>query len=1538
MFKKFITTALSVILVFTSFGPAFAAEDVRVPELKIVPIDDNAYSVLRLAVPSAEDPDSFVWSDAIPDDGDILDNIGSPDDLVSVLESMDSQDNGDELTANLADEYREYVSFESAITPKDDEEDTYELTKGLYLVIDEDGFYQPVFFEFGDDPMELELEERKTDEEAGEEAEEEESSLPSEDQTPAEPQTGKKSPSVRKAPSLRGSGLIFDEEDIEKFTAELVRGADKQRDGSFEWTPTNSNADHRVVYKITYAFSGVGEIDPGDVEIRIPKRLIKDREGEYADYYDIAVPPEDEAEPDTKWVMREDGDTIVIYNYTEISAGEAGTIEASYLTDKHTTYYTDMGESDPFTADLTVHNENTDVTAHADAAPFRINTTAEIRRTNKQSPQLYKKWQDEFGTAPQDADDYYYIVWEIRSNFNDKNTQPFDFILEDDFEDGDVVAYKFQEDNRWTTNNRRNNIYQKESERYDYVLTRHAKSEFSGKDYKVWNNITATVHPIDNIDADSQDTDREPFEYTRPVYKRPPGHFYAEKFGQYLNSYSDSLTENGEGIVSDSEDISDYSLTEFKEGSTDVIDNPRLKYYTFFRGYPYPWTLPEGSNGLDPSEYGTVPVKYEFRDDKLYIEDSSQLGAGDYEITKLVISSEFKDAEFDEDEMCFKEKGMDSNKFTPATDLHIYAKKDGDTEWKKVARYSFRTSEFSELDRNYVASAGGNTINFKPGVLGYRWEMSNAFYYSRVNTYPTVKLFRTEKVLNDIGDRNKIRLNNTAFIKATDAAGEELFPVDAYNSQGQQFAAVGMTNTDYIAGVEKASYILKRDTGMRSNKAKGQFAVSWSINMNESYKDNTGRHYIKQDGGTFYDLCPAGSHADTSTVRVFRDSDMVQLDPSKYTVSVKHNYKKSGRDLMIIKIKEPGDFYTFTFDTIHEWEDQKQTRFSLLNSVAYQTGNDRIAEGYPDDGGRGKDKQLLSDLDPDNNDVRFIYSQDWRDVDLVTATSTGLNKKVRDEYDSAYSYKTFTRTNGKYFYRLRMLNDGNTRSKDIILFDSLENYANPEVSSDFHGTLQDVDVSDLTDRDIDAKVYYSLMEDMDIYAHHDLEEEISGEKVWLTEEEIEDISRAKAVAIDCRKMTDGSDFVLESNTPIMARLEMKAPSKGLQQLGIPYAYNNVFLSQTEINEFDVEHQDLIHQDYTKIGYKVTGTLDFRKVNTTDHSEGISGIAFKITGTSVYGTEIDETYTSGESGTVSIENLEQGTYEIRELGGSPRWLVDRTIHHITIDEEGNASIDLPEENGTSYWENKRRITGELRIIKVSREIEGFPQEPVPDTEFVLSGTSDYGNDIRMIGTTDSTGKLRFDDVEKGTYSLRETKANDDFIATADEMTVTVDAAGNTYIDGLTADSGMNYRISNDRRYHSFRLYKYDAENEDLVIPGTEFGLTGISDIGTKYDLKVTTDDYGRADFEKIEAGTYILKETKAAARYKLDPTERSVMVDSDGNVTISGLEPSSRNVFKLTNERLNDGKITIVKKWNDGKTNEERPIPKVHLTTTEPEGT
>ena len=111
---------------------------------------------------------------------------------------------------------------------------------------------------------------------------------------------------------------------------------------------------------------------------------------------------------------------------------------------------------------------------------------------------------------------------------------------------------------------------------------------------------------------------------------------------------------------------------------------------------------------------------------------------------------------------------------------------------------------------------------------------------------------------------------------------------------------------------------------------------------------------------------------------------------------------------------------------------------------------------------------------------------------ILSAARTSLSKDVQTNYDGYWSTGVYdgdennartVYTGGFYSYRLRMMSDTDTISKDLIIYDSLENFyagqGNDEIDIDaprWQGAFRNVDVSQLESMGCKPVVYYSLVE------------------------------------------------------------------------------------------------------------------------------------------------------------------------------------------------------------------------------------------------------------------------------------------------------------------------------------------------------------------------------------------------------------------------------------------------------------------------------
>lgn len=1320
---------------------------------------------------------------------------------------------------------------------------------------------------------------------------------------------------------------------VETFNVSFVDGADL-RNGQYIWNPTEPAKGHSFVYRLDYSYSGTFSQGRGVLKFELPLHILKNRDGNWADTFDCPYRREsdvvDGTEPDFVWKI--EGDKAVIYNYKPYPSGKAGYIEFSYTTTNKTFDYVDMSMSTQVTCITYATNDDQTVSKTATGPAVGIDTHVILESVTKGVPVLHRTWNSGWGAEPADADDWLYLTWPITSDVG-KNTQPYDFSLSDGFSSlgGQVIGYSlggrpYSMDNTITNQS----VYGK---RTDYVLTKHSRSQVNAliqsvHRYEVQNNVTATVTPIDKVDPSSVKSGFRSWWFEAPTYIKPTGHFWAEKYGIY----------GGRRIVQDSENISNYMLEEFQLGDIDSLDD--LIYYTYLEGYPYPWTLGPGADGTVNdalnNRYGQKKVDYDLTDDAFYLEDeTTKLNDDDYDIRGLDWYSTIRDATFDNEELKYNESGISSYKTEDA--ITISAKTDG--QWRLACVYDLVTKSYTQINDAVVDSASGSNVRFKNGVKGLKVTCSNAYYHTKIDIYPNVSLYRTDHVLSLIGESTgklKVGLTNQS--------------VGNVIQNGVNLFTRTVNGIDYVNRSLKDSEIKKDIVQTRNDKVAQEYVVKWRSQVHEDLiagDDVTG---IVQTSGKFYDLLPAGGVLDKSTIQVKANNGV--LSEGSYDLELIHNFRDSGRTMMVVSIKEPTDwYYELDYDTVHSWESIQDYGKSLLNSVAYESGNKRFTGGLSASGGDITDKSLMSNLGSTNN--VYLYAEARYDLELLTAGSTGLMKQIRSEDDREWSYETVTVPNGQYMYQVRHENDGLTSSKDMIFFDSLESFyqrdteSTETIVSDWKGILQSVDVSQMRKKGVNPIVYLSKVDRMNIYKHHDLNEIVNGDRVWVEYNEFikrYGIDSAHAVAVDARVGLDGQSYVLKAADSVVFTVYMKAPKTVSTDKLDAIAYNNIYIERSIIREGESPLQQFFHQDYTQIKYRVAGDVAIRKVDAVDMESPVSGCTFLLRGESVYGTDYDLQRTSDSSGNVSFRNIEVGTYELIETESNPDWQLNTNVYTVVVSDDGIVTIDADKgPDGVYLIGNSPRIHADLMFIK--QDIE--TGDVLDGAKFRLSGTSDYGNDILLYSESKSVkgmhGRVLFENVELGTYDLVEIEAPYEYLLDTRGWKVKVDGRGvaTMYRDDTEIEKNeFGYYVVNNEKSHSIRFMKSSSYGENIYLTGAEFELSGTSDYGTNINYKATSaseSDGGLVIFDNLEPGNYILKETKAPDGHELDTKSHAVRVNSDGTFSIEGItttEFMGTEVYDYKN-RKTTGIVEVTKTWQDDLTNAERVLPDITLSTKVP---
>ena len=383
------------------------------------------------------------------------------------------------------------------------------------------------------------------------------------------------------------------------------------------------------------------------------------------------------------------------------------------------------------------------------------------------------------------------------------------------------------------------------------------------------------------------------------------------------------------------------------------------------------------------------------------------------------------------------------------------------------------------------------------------------------------------------------------------------------------------------------------------------------------------------------------------------------------------------------------DVPTITFDAgmdLDTWVDlggnaaDAQTGITSHNVVAFESSRDMLGnvkdysgeydEPDPGDGCHNivtksacktsAEVSALTGLDPKRTTPSFVYAGVDTRLAFPTAARTSLSKNIMVNDDGRWSQGTYddVRTvweGGFYSYRLRMMSDANTKSKDLVLYDSLENYyavdGNDDADIDaprWRGEFVSVDLEQIREAGCDPVLYYSTEQDLHLSDDNNARRSnahninISNRDIWVEADKYTgDLKDVHAIAIDCSKTKDKEDFILQPGTTITAYVRMHAPwgteqwdayekvtkfyqdtdAKGSARDYIAadaHAYNNVYLvsrsvnAQDDFNDTAESTLDFIRFDYTKVGLKEYGVPVTKVWDDDDNRDGKRTDSVRVT--------------------------------------------------------------------------------------------------------------------------------------------------------------------------------------------------------------------------------------------------------------------------------------------------------------------------------------
>ena len=1038
---------------------------------------------------------------------------------------------------------------------------------------------------------------------------------------------------------------------IDKFEA-LWRTKRGRKAGhhTFAW---HDNGSQAISYTMNYALSGKEPYEPGTIVIHVPKTTLNDRFGHTIGHVTFGVPQA----PDHNacFAYTETDVDYVIANTKKLPAATVGFIEAS-IRDIVPSEVKDLAtgyKTAPLQPTIeVVTSKGTRLSAESSALTADFNTSGEIyggylRHNSDIKGQFPANFDNRL--RPSDPDDYYYVTFTTYA-FSHAN-QYFNVNLHVDATNSEnaqgalILGIRNQRTGQIFEGNGsgqldinlESNCYQYDGQNFmATIYVAYPKRNFpANQSYNMTLQDTYTMETIDDHNVTSTDA-QATVPFSPVLSDMPNGGFYVEKQGD---------GENVDWIdVHHREGIYDTAFNKLMAGQ-----NIDLKYWMETRSRAGQFTLRDGGDPKNMHDYGQKEFQMITTDDSLYFGDT-KLDSGDavfksldfqymmagydftdlHDVNKVINPLTNTDFTIDgEHKPIFGYKDAAKDRLPV---VEVFAKCEGDYGYEQVASVDYRSGK-PVLYAFNGARVDGTILRFKPNTVGYQLKasMSLCGYMQDVDVDVMVK--PSDRVMAAIR-----KLYDSAILPRSYLSNKARLDVVTDGTEGFVNEYIGRDQImGFADGVKPEKKLIKCENDVVHSTANLTYELSNTVQTNllskQSIKQARDDKWLKDSTHeTFYDFLPKGMVPVTSSIKSTNSNDSID------SIKAINNYKNSGRVMLIVKLRHLPDYkYHLQKDSVLDtkgYYDRAAIRFvaryNWLNLKAY--GNlvsNIMACDSNVRSGTVKGLKSESDVDSRNNqftrlafrtndeknafrDLRgnltFARSDDHLTVDSNGRTSLLKQVDVNDEslfndgLDEHLAKNVYL--NGHYTYAISIQMPDTARNKDMIFYDSIENFKPKDENADdatWRGTLESVNLDSLIGLGVKPVVYYSTRQDLVLDDENNRADlDLNNTDIWSRiKPDAKDIT---AIAVDARRMADGSPFVLDAGMLASFKLNMRAPKNASEDMldsvledgqteagmtGGAHAYNNAVLTsrQISVETGAVGPNLLTHNDYTKVGLK-----------------------------------------------------------------------------------------------------------------------------------------------------------------------------------------------------------------------------------------------------------------------------------------------------------------------------------------------------------------
>ncbi len=343
--------------------------------------------------------------------------------------------------------------------------------------------------------------------------------------------------------------------------------------------------------------------------------------------------------------------------------------------------------------------------------------------------------------------------------------------------------------------------------------------------------------------------------------------------------------------------------------------------------------------------------------------------------------------------------------------------------------------------------------------------------------------------------------------------------------------------------------------------------------------------------------------------------------------------------------------------------------------------------------------------------------------------------------------------------------------------------------------------------------------------------------------------------------------------------EVTTNQEGKAIFSLPYGTYNVKQKNSKYNYEKVEdftitvNEEEKTQTFTKYNYEKFGKITLHKIDL-DTKERIQNnkAVFRLINKDT--KETIGTYETNNEGSLTIEQLSYGTYELQEIEVPVGYVLNTTPYTFVID-DGNRNL--------TYDFTNKIIENEITLIKYyGTPHKGFAKEEGITFEIY----NQKGEKVKEV-TTNQNGEVTFT-LSYGTYTVKQKNGKYNY-EKVEDFTITVSEEGKT----------QTFTKYNYEKLGKITIYKVDLDTKEKIQNNkAKFYLINKD---TQEELGIyETDLDGRLVIDKLSYGTYELKEVEPPTGYVLNTTPYVFKIDDDHrDITYQFENKIIENVITLT---------------------------------------